>query len=259
LLTETIHDTGDALRLVQSAMAESERHPEGQSSILLHLLDILSRPDNLGAICKDLVDNARYAEMAYLHNNGFHVLYVTDPDLGFQTRLHVWTPRTEATVEHPHRHRMSFASKVLAGELSSTLFSVHDADSAEERAEKLLPEDHLYNEALVNAPAHSNFDNPDVALESRRRVILREILSTRYVAGQSYFFAASGIHKVDTPATLTTPIITLTVWEIPFQDSIAYEPIGSLAQGEKKRLAVKRLSKDTHRDLINLIVSTLSL
>jgi hypothetical protein len=223
--------------------------PSDRAVMLMGLLGALSEPRNLRAICDDLAESDRYRDFAYRHNNGFYVLYLMDPNIGFQSRFHVWMPGETATIEKPHRHRMSFASKVLSGEIRSIHFERIPYDSAL-WSRDLAEGEGLYHETWINAPACGSFDIANTELVSRGDVVLRVASEHHYRSGDAYLFPASGIHQVTTPSDLASPNITMTVWELPFQDSIAYEAFGWIAGGARKRLPVNRLSDAKYRELI---------
>ena len=77
------------------------------------LLKRISAPQILRPLCENLARRRRFIDYAYLHSNGFFVIYVVDPDLGLQVRLHVWAPDRPPSHEQPHRHRMGFVSRVI--------------------------------------------------------------------------------------------------------------------------------------------------
>jgi len=207
------------------------------------LLDSVRAPGALHPICVALSQTRQFLDYAYIHNNGFFVLYVADPDLGLQVRLHVWAPDRPPHHEQPHRHRMGFVSHVIAGELHSTQYERAAGD--DERADS-------FEELSVAGPAFSDFANNATGLEARSLVRLRAIDSKTYCAGQTYHFPSAGIHRVDTPHGFTRPVITLTVWEPAFQPSLAYEP--SAAKTHAGPMAVRRLTPETYDYVIRLVL-----
>ena len=245
----SVGSVADAERLVARAVAAAtSADGDSRVRILQTLLDQLTETDSLEALCRELKTTGRYAEYAYRHNNGFFVLFLTNPEIGFQSRVHIWLPG-RTSPERPHRHRMAFVSRVVAGELTSIHF---ERCALGEPA----PSDALYEETIINAPARTNFDAPDAEFQPQQTVVLREICTRHYRAGDAYYFPAAEIHRVVTPPMLSSPNITLTVWDIPFQESIAYEPRGS-ADTAPARKQVQRLSASTFSELWEVLLGTL--
>ncbi len=211
------------------------------------LLNSVRAPGALHPICVALSQTRPFLDYAYIHNNGFFVLYVADPDLGLQVRLHVWVPDRPPHHEQPHRHRMGFVSHVIAGTLRSTVYkrAATDDESAE-----------LFEELGVSGPAHSDFANNCSGLEVGSLVGLRPVGSKTHHAGETYQFPAAGIHRVDTPQGFTSPVITLTVWEPAFQPSLAYEPVATKTHA--RPMAVQRLTPDEYDDIIGLVLAATS-
>jgi hypothetical protein len=208
------------------------------------LLDSLRSPQALRVLCRTLASTRPFLDYAYLHNNGFFVLYVADPDLGLQMRLHVWAPDRPPHHEQPHRHRMGFVSYVIAGELHSTHYERTAGDDV--RGE-------TFEELRVSGPAFSDFANPATGLEGGSLVRLRVVDRKTHRAGQTYRFPSGAIHRVDTPHSFTRPVITLTVWEPPFQPSLAYEP--SAAESHAGSMSVRRLTPETYDRVIRLVLA----
>ncbi len=206
------------------------------------LLNSVRSPATLHPICVVLSQTRAFLDYAYIHNNGFFVLYVADPDLGLQVRLHVWAPDRPPNHEQPHRHRMGFVSYVIAGELHSTQY---ERAADDERADS-------FEELSVAGPSVSDFANNVTGLETKSLVHLRAIDRKTYCAGQTYHFPSAGIHRVDTPHGFTHPVITLTVWEPAFQPSLAYEP--SAAKTHAGPMAVRRLTPETYDYVIRLVL-----
>lgn len=239
---------------VNSAVAATLRayHDAGDDEIsrmapLLGFLEWIVAPSVLWSLCENLAQSRRFIDYAYLHNNGFFVLYLVDPDLGLQVRLHVWVPDRPPHHEQPHRHRMGFVSRVIAGELSSTLY---------ERTIVGTEGSEPYEALSVAGPTHSDFANARSALESGPAVGLRAVGCTTYRAGERYRFPAAGIHRVDTPSEFASPIITLTVWEPAFQPSIAFEPAAVVTQA--RPINVQRLDPAVYDKMMRLVLATIS-
>lgn len=249
-----VPSVSESLSAVEAAVTEAVRAHRAAGSDeaarmapLRALLDSVRTPETLHPLCKALAKTRPFLDYAYIHNNGFFVLYVTDPDLGLQMRLHVWAPDRPSHHEQPHRHRMAFISHVVAGALHSTLYertTAHD-----ERAE-------LFEELGVAGPAHSDFANNGTGLEGGSLVGLRPIGRTTHHAGETYRFPAAGIHRVDTPQDFTSPVITLTVWEPAFQPSLAYEP--ATTRTHARPMAVRRLTPAVYDDIIGLVLAATS-
>jgi hypothetical protein len=191
--------------------------------------------------CRWLIQTLGYREYAYRHTNGFHVVYLADPDAGIQVRLHVWTPQLEARKEEPHRHRMAFASRVLVGELRSILY---------EKVTSLQSGDKVFQEFCIDGADVSEFAAPDTRLLALCRVGLRERARLLFKQNESYFFSPDDIHRVETPAPLTDPIVTLTIWEAAYQPSLAYEPIDPAEPERSVRTKVARLEDYEFRRVV---------
>ena len=213
-----------------------------REQLLMRVLQVLSAEANLRPLCRDLSAGRDYLEYAYRCNLGFYVVYLADPEIGIQCRLHLWMPGAQPIMEKPHRHRMGFASKVLSGGLRSLHYQRIQIESGEPLPE-LGEGDELYHETLVNAPAVGSFNVDSTEHQVRGDVVLRLIADLRYSTGESYFFRADGIHRVSARESRTEPSITLTVWEPPFQPSLAYEPVGSLGGAPSVRHDVMRVSE----------------
>jgi hypothetical protein len=138
---------------------------------------------------------------------------------------------------------MGFVSHVIAGELHSTHYE--RAADDDERAES-------FEELRVAGPALSDFANNATGLEAGSLVRLRLVDRKSHRAGQTYRFPSGGIHRVDTPHSLTSPVITLTVWEPAFQPSLAYQP--AVAKTHAGPMAVRRLTLETYDHVIRLVV-----
>ena len=209
---------------------------------LVSLTAWITEPRRLRLLCDRLAATRRFIDYCYLHNNGFFVLYLVDPNIGLQIRLHIWVPDCPPHHEQPHRHRMGFVSHVLAGQLHSTTYE----DTA------LDCEDAVSYEALViSAPASSDFAHAKTSLEPGPTVGLRALNSVIYKTGETYRFPAAGIHRVDTPSHFAAPIVTLTVWEPPFQPSIAFEPPSSAPRVQQSN--VRRLDTAEYDRLMGLV------
>jgi hypothetical protein len=215
---------------------------------LSQLLGYLSSNEILRSVCTELAETRRFIEYAYLHKNGFFVLYLTDPDIGLQVRLHVWSPSHPPRHEQPHRHRMAFVSRVLTGVLRSTVF---------ERVSSPLPSAgiELFQELCIEGPARSDFDENRTVLKAGSTVGLRPVQQLVHRAGDTYRFPAAGIHRVDALDDLAEPLITLSVWEPAFQPSIAYEPPEPIAH--VKTMAVHRLTTALYDEVLGLVLATL--
>lgn len=222
-------------------------HEETRMQPLLDFLEWIAAPSVLIPLCKNIVQDRRFIDYAYLHNNGFFVLYIVDPDLGLQVRLHVWVPDRPPHHEQPHRHRMGFVSRVIAGELASTLY---------ERTTVGTDGSEPYEALSVAGPTNSDFANARSELESGPTVGLRAVGCTTYRAGETYRFPAKGIHRVDTSSEFASPIITLTVWEPAFQPSIAFEPASDATQA--RLMNVQRLDPEIYVRMMRLVMTTIS-
>jgi hypothetical protein len=215
---------------------------------LSDLLAYVCRAARLRALCSELTRTRRFIEYAYLHNNGFFVLYLADPDLGIQVRLHIWAPGHPPAHEQPHRHRMGFVSQVLTGVLRSTVFERSTL------AAKPTHEIQQFQELRIHAPASSDFAASRALLEPGTTVGLRPIRRLVHRAGETYRLPASNIHRVDTPDPLGEPVITLTVWEPPFQPSIAYEPLPVMRRAQTSN--VRRLTTAVYDEMLELVLDT---
>lgn len=214
--------------------------------------------DVLRHLIDELEATGRYANYAFHHANGFFVLFLTDPEIGFQVRLHIWMPHIAAPREQPHRHRMSFVSRVLSGVLVSSYYDL--AARGQQVAENGWQPGNsgIFHEAVIDAPAHSDFDYPIAEVRVQDTVVLRQCATTSYRRGDTYFFQASDIHCVQTPANLERPIITLTVWAPPFQESIAYEPVGSTGEERIGVVSVRRLEPSVFTRLLRMVRDSLA-
>jgi hypothetical protein len=226
--------------------------------LLMRTVRALSDESSLRAICRQLSADRPYLDYAYRHNLGFYVIYLSDPEIGFQCRLHIWMPDAPPVMEKPHRHRMGFASKILAGELRSLHYRCIGFDPSK-GPPPLAEGDELHHETSINAPAEGSFDVGNTELQIRRDVVLRLCGDRTYRAGESYFFDAESIHRVCSVERHAGPSLTLTVWEPPFQPSLAYEPIGSLGSAASVRRPVMRVSEERYVELINAVRDTLDL
>ncbi len=243
----------DPLRLVEDSAAKAIQGyrlagPEEQERMmpLRALIDYVRASDVLRPLFKVLAQSRSFREYSYLHNNGFFVLYLADPNIGLQIRLHLWAPSRPPLREQPHRHRMGFVSHVISGALHSTNYELTDKNDI--NAE-------VYEELLVSGPAHSDFANNCTGLVTRSLVALRPVGHTIHQAGETYRFPAAGIHRVDTPHAIEVPVITLTVWEPAFQPSLAYEPLATKTHA--RQMKVQRLTPDEYDDVVGLVLGAI--
>lgn len=216
--------------------------------LLVDVRNALAARSNLVTICKDLSASHAYLPYAYRHNLGFYVVYLADPEIGLQCRLHLWMPDVEPVMEKPHRHRMGFASVVLAGELH--MWHYERIGPVTDPSTVVSDRDEPFHETWIDAPAEGSFDTESTRLRAMGDVALRLVAEKQYRAGASYVFNAAGIHRVQAGDGRAGPSITLTVWGPPIQSSIAYEPIGSLGGVAAVLLPVTRISEQLHAHLL---------
>jgi hypothetical protein len=82
-----------------------------------------------------LGDGAQLADVAsrsYAHPNGFRKLVLALPEDGTRMRVHHW-PRGDMGPSNVHNHRWAFASAIVAGRLSSALFTIGEKGEAVEK------------------------------------------------------------------------------------------------------------------------------
>lgn len=218
-------------------------------SILLDALNKISNKEVLRELINDLKQNEKYRNYCYKNNNGFYIIFLSDPEIGTQLRLHVWLEDGHYIDEQPHRHRMSFASKVISGTLISTqlkrVTNLSDASS-----KKIYGK---FQEGVIKVPK-GNFDTPTTIYEERGIVYLEKESVLEHKKDQTYYFDYPEIHVVKTELKDGKPNISLTVWDLPHQDSIVYEPIKSEKISRKSK-PVERLDSNTYERILDLVLS----
>ena len=230
--------------------------PAFRRRLLMYTLKAFSSGPSLRTILSELSISRLYVDYSYRHNLGFYVIYLTDPEIGFQCRLHVWMPDAPPVLERPHRHRMGFASHILAGELRSLHYKCIGIDPAT-GPHPLADGDELHHETMINAPAEGSFDIDKIELQVLRDVVLRPRADRRYRTGDAYFFSAEDIHRVHSVEGRNGPSVTLVIWEPPFQPSLAYEPLGSLSAASCVQRPVMRVSEQRYLEVLGAVESAL--
>jgi hypothetical protein len=82
-----------------------------------------------------LGDPAQLADVvrrSYAHPNGFRKLVLALPADGTKLRVHHW-PRRDVKPSNVHNHRWAFASAIIAGRVSSALFTIGERGESVEK------------------------------------------------------------------------------------------------------------------------------
>lgn len=226
-------------------LVDAQHDQKKVRKLLENALLNISQPDFLLELIDEIIKDQKYMEYCYKNNNGFYIIFIADPEIGTQFRIHLWIDDGVMIDEQPHRHRMSFASRVLSGKLVSTSMIRKPTSCAKEENSE------LYQEGIIKVP-NGNFDTPLTRYEELGVVCLERSNAKEYSEGECYYFDFKDIHVVKTEFIDEKPNISLTVWDLPHQDSVVYEPLTS-KKIKHKSIPVIRPKKSEFIRLLNIV------
>jgi hypothetical protein len=196
LYTEVVIDL--ALDPVRDVVMTLRNRQDGiqdelEQSYALDALRRVAEPSAFEALLDQLIQDedglAQVAQMSYHHVLGFDKIVLMSALPSCRLRLHIWWPSGQRGVEHPHNHRYSSHSVVVAGRLRMHMYELGDIG-------QLVTH---YQEGGVSEDGRWSFVRMGTAH-------LRTKMVTDIYAGKDYSMSADVVHRITPPRELTVTL-----------------------------------------------------